>query len=161
MFLNYSHKLPTSLSLSRLQIVLLGLNRPTGVCLEQSITGDIGGTTVGSKGSPENHRSHQGNNSPAGDGTELPGAACISAGAGILQGHRNTNVKIRAGGLPAALAVLSFPPEQISTSLLLVQCFAIPRRDGLAEGGSYCKAEDKVLSPGCGEKTFKYMHVLV
>lgn len=116
---------------------------------------------MGSKGSPENHRSHQGNNSPAGDGTELPGAACISAGAGILQGHRNTNVKIRAGGLPAALAVLSFPPEQISTSLLLVQCFAIPRRDGLAEGGSYCKAEDKVLSPGCGEKTFKYMHVLV
>lgn len=85
MFLNYSHKPPASLSPLRLQIVLLGLNRPTGICPEQSITGDTGRATAGRKGSRETCRSGKGNNSFAGGGTKLPGAACVSAGAGILQ----------------------------------------------------------------------------
>lgn len=85
MFLNYSHKPPASLSPLRLQIVLLGLNRPTGICPEQSITGDTGRATAGRKGSRETRRSGKGNNSFAGGGTKLPGAACVSAGAGILQ----------------------------------------------------------------------------
>lgn len=130
MFLNYSHKPPASLSPPRLRIVLLGLNRPTGVCLEQSIAGGTGGGTAGRKGSPENRRSGEGNNSPAGGGTKPLGAACLSAGAGILQGRRNTNVEIRARGLPGALAALSFPPKRISASVPAVQPFAIPGRDG-------------------------------
>lgn len=98
-----------SLSLLHLQIALLGLNRPMGGCLEQSITDGTGRAPAGRKGSPENHRMGKGNNCPAASSTELPGAACASAGAGILQGCGNINVEIRARGLPSTGAVLSLP----------------------------------------------------